>query len=108
MSKKELAKLTLIQGAIKGVYAVSEAAKRLHLGGRRIKQLKQRMREHGEGAVIRGNSRRRPVNYKDSELRGNGAPCTASLTMPPAVSPRGIFARTNASWGILRRYGKPS
>jgi hypothetical protein len=31
MSKKELAKLTLVQGAIEGVYTVSEVAKRCGL-----------------------------------------------------------------------------
>ncbi|MDR1901052.1 MAG: helix-turn-helix domain-containing protein [Treponema sp.] len=192
MRKKEPAKLTLIQGAIEGVYTVSEAAKRLHLSERRVKQLKQRVREHGEGAVIHGNSGRHPANYKNGELRGRivtlkksetyrdtnfthfrglleeregitvsygtvssilkgagieskrkhreggkrfrkrkrrssfgellqadassydwfgtgkgCALCTASSTMLPAVLPRCIFAGTNASWGILRQYGKP-
>ncbi|MDR1957129.1 MAG: helix-turn-helix domain-containing protein, partial [Treponema sp.] len=61
MSKKERAKLALIQGAIEGVYTVSEAAKRLNLSERRIKQLKQHVREHGAGAVIHGNSGRHPA-----------------------------------------------
>jgi hypothetical protein len=40
MTKGELGKLTLIQGAIDGVYTVREAAQRLGLSERRIKQLK--------------------------------------------------------------------
>jgi transposase len=69
MSRKELARLTVIQGTIEGVYTVSEAAKRLHLSERRIKQLKQKVRDQGEGAVIHGNSGKHPANYKDDELR---------------------------------------
>ncbi|MDR3343924.1 MAG: helix-turn-helix domain-containing protein, partial [Treponema sp.] len=54
MSKAALGKLALIQGAIDGAYPVSEAARRLGLSERRVKQLKRQMREEGEGAVIHG------------------------------------------------------
>jgi hypothetical protein len=48
MSKAELGKLALIQGALDGAYTVSEAARRLGLSERRVKQLKRQMREEGE------------------------------------------------------------
>jgi hypothetical protein len=56
MSKDELGKLTVIQGAVEGLYTVKEATRRLHLSGRRIKQLKKEFREQGAGAVIHGNA----------------------------------------------------
>jgi hypothetical protein len=45
MSETELGKLTVIQGAVEGLYTVKEAARRLRLSGRRIKQLKKEFRE---------------------------------------------------------------
>jgi transposase len=69
MSKNELGKLTVIQGAVDGVYTVKEAARRLHLSGRRIKQLKKQFREQGEGAVIHENAGKHPANYTGEELR---------------------------------------
>ncbi|MDR1030295.1 MAG: helix-turn-helix domain-containing protein, partial [Treponema sp.] len=68
MSKTELGKLAIIQGAVEGVYTVKEAALRLHLGERRIKQLKKEFRLHGEGAVIHGNAGKHPANYTDETL----------------------------------------
>jgi hypothetical protein len=38
MSETELGELAVIQGAVEGVYTVKEAARRLHLSGRRIKK----------------------------------------------------------------------
>ncbi|MDR2741542.1 MAG: hypothetical protein LBB98_05230 [Treponema sp.] len=64
MSKAELGKPALIQGAIDGVYAVREAAKRLEVSNRRVKQLKHQMREQGEGTVIHGNAGKHPANYR--------------------------------------------
>jgi transposase len=69
MSKTELGKLTIIQGTVDGVYTVKEAALRLHVGERRIKQLKKEFRTHGEGAVIHGNAGKHPANYTDERLR---------------------------------------
>jgi transposase len=71
MSAGELEKLSLIKGAIDGVYTVREAAKRLKLSGRHIKRLKRRVREEGDGAVIHGNSGKHPANYTDEELRSS-------------------------------------
>jgi transposase len=62
MSKETLAKLTVIQGAVEGHYTVKEAAHKLSLSTRRIKQLKRAFRKHG-------NSFRHPVNYTDEKLR---------------------------------------
>jgi transposase len=69
MSKGELGKLTVIQGAVEGVYTVKEAARRLHLSERRIKQLKKQFREQGEGAVVHGNAGKHPANYTGEALR---------------------------------------
>jgi transposase len=60
MSKGELGKLTVIQGAVDVAYTVKEAAQRLQLSERRIKQLKKRFREQGEAAVIHGNAGKHP------------------------------------------------
>ena len=69
MSKKTLAKLTVIQGAAEGLYTVKEAARKLSLSERRIKQLKKAFREQGVKAVIHGNSARHPANYTDEHMR---------------------------------------
>jgi len=69
MSKEALAKLTVIQGAVESRYTVKEAARRLSLSERRIKQLKKAFREEGAEAVIHGNSARHPVNYTEGQLR---------------------------------------
>jgi transposase len=60
MNKDELGKLAVIRGAADGVCTVKEAARRLHLSGRRIKQLKKRFREQGEGTVIHRNAGKHP------------------------------------------------
>jgi transposase len=64
-----LGKLALIQGALDGVYTVCEAAKRLGLSERRVKQLKRQVRKLGEAAVIHGNAGKHPANYTDEQLR---------------------------------------
>ncbi|GMO39944.1 MAG: hypothetical protein Ta2B_19740 [Termitinemataceae bacterium] len=69
MSDKEIGRLTLIKGAIDGVYTVGYVAKRLSISTRRVKTLKKAVREHGDGAVIHGNSGRHPKNYTDDEIR---------------------------------------
>ncbi|GMO27930.1 MAG: hypothetical protein Ta2B_08480 [Termitinemataceae bacterium] len=69
MSDKEIGRLTLIKGAIDGVYTVGYIAKRLGISARRVKTLKKAVREHGDGAVIHGNSGRHPKNYTDDEIR---------------------------------------
>jgi transposase len=69
MSKEEIERLTLIKGAIEGKYTVRFIAKRLQVSERRVKYLKKAVREHGDGAVIHGNSGRHPANYKGAELR---------------------------------------
>jgi transposase len=69
MSKEDLGKLALIEGAVEGKYTVLEVARRLNLSARRVKQLKKAYREQGETAVIHGNSGRHPANYTDEELR---------------------------------------
>jgi transposase len=69
MNKETLGKLALIQGAVEGRYTVLEAARRLNLSARRIKQLKKAFREQGASAFIHGNSGRHPVNYTGEQLR---------------------------------------
>jgi len=69
MSKKTLAKLMVIQGAVEGHYTVIEAARKLSLSTRRVKQLKKAFREQGTKVVIHGNSARHPANYTDEHLR---------------------------------------
>jgi transposase len=44
-------------------------AKRLGISERQVKRLKKAVRENGDGAVIHGNSGRKPDNYKSDELR---------------------------------------
>jgi transposase len=45
MSTKELARLTVIKGAIDGAYTVKQAAKRLGVSTRWVKHLKKAVRE---------------------------------------------------------------
>ena len=69
MSTKELARLTVIKGAIDGAYTVKQAARKLGVGTRRVKSLKKAVREQGDGAVIHGNSGRHPANVTDEAIR---------------------------------------
>jgi len=69
MSKEAAGKLAVIQGAVEGKYTVKEAAGKLNLSTRRIKQLKKAFKEQGINAVIHGNSGRHPANYTDERLR---------------------------------------
>ena len=69
MNKEQLGKLAMIQGAVEGRYTVMEAARRLNLSARRIKQLKKAFKENGAAAFIHGNSGRHPVNYTDEKIR---------------------------------------
>ena len=62
MSTKELARLTVIKGAIDGVYTVKQAARKLGMSTRWVKHLKRAVREQGDGAVIHGNAGRHPAN----------------------------------------------
>jgi transposase len=69
MSTKELARLTVIKGAIDGAYTVKQAAGKLGISARRVKSLKKAVREQGDGAVIHGNSGRHPANVTDERIR---------------------------------------
>ncbi|GMO42678.1 MAG: hypothetical protein Ta2F_18560 [Termitinemataceae bacterium] len=69
MNDKEIGLLTLIKGAIDGVYTVVYVARRLGISTRHVKRLKKAVCEHGDGAVVHGNSGRHPANYRDDELR---------------------------------------
>jgi len=69
MSKETAGKLAVIQGAVDGKYTAMEAARKLNLSVRRIKQLKMAFREQGVGALIHGNSGRHPTNYTDEKIR---------------------------------------
>jgi transposase len=69
MSTKELARLTVIKGAIDGAFTVKQAARKLGISVRWVKRLKKAVREQGDGAVFHGNGRRHPANLTDEPLR---------------------------------------
>jgi transposase len=69
MSQMELAKAIVIKGAINGVYTVAQAAGKLGVSPRWIKQLKRNVREKGDMAVIHGNSGRHPANSTDDVIK---------------------------------------
>lgn len=69
MSTKELARLTVIKGAIDGVYTVKQAARKLGMSTRWVKHLKRAVREQGDGAVIHGNAGRHPANVTGEGIR---------------------------------------
>ena len=58
MSLKELKRSHVIQQCVDGSMTVSQAALRLGLSERRIKQLKKEFRLHGPTALIHGNAKR--------------------------------------------------
>jgi hypothetical protein len=49
MNTKELARLTVIKGAIDGVYTAKQAARKLDMSVRWVKHLKKAVREQGGG-----------------------------------------------------------
>jgi transposase len=69
MSTKELARLTVIKGAIDGVYTVKQAALKLGVSTWQVKRLKKDWGEQGGGAVIHGNSGRHPANVTDEMIQ---------------------------------------
>jgi transposase len=69
MNTKELARLAIIKGAIDEAYTVKQAALKLGVSARWVKQLKKDVREEGDGAVIHGNSGRHPANVTSEEIR---------------------------------------
>jgi transposase len=69
MSKAEIGRLTLLNGALDGKYTVSFIAKKLGISMRQVKRLKAAVKGQGEESVIHGNSGRHPANYKDDGLR---------------------------------------
>jgi transposase len=68
MSTKELARLTVIKGAIDGAYTVKQAARKLGLSVRWVKRLKKVVRKQGDGPVFHGNGRRHPANLTDEPI----------------------------------------
>jgi hypothetical protein len=73
MNKDELGKLVIISGTAGGACAVKEAARRLHLSGRQIKQLKKQFREQGEGAVIHVNTGKQSANWRGTAKQDHRA-----------------------------------
>jgi transposase len=51
MSRIELAKAAVIKGAIDGAYTAAQAAKKLGVSARWVKQLKRNVRERGDFAA---------------------------------------------------------
>lgn len=68
MSNHELLKHHVIKSAVDGELTVKQAAERLNLTPRRIKQLKKEFKENGAVAVIHGNSNRTSPKKKDKSL----------------------------------------
>jgi transposase len=66
---KEVAKASLIAGAIDGKYTNREVAAKLGLSEREVKYIKRRYREIGPDAVVHGNTGRHPRNYISDEVR---------------------------------------
>jgi transposase len=62
MNAKELARLTVMKGAIDGGYTAKQTAGKFGISTRRVKHLKKAVREQGEEAVIHGNAERHPAN----------------------------------------------
>jgi transposase len=73
MNTKELARLTVIKGAVDGAYTVRQAALKLGVSTRQVKRLKKDVREQGGGAVIHGNSGRHPANATGGAIRAKTA-----------------------------------
>jgi transposase len=69
MNEKERKRLVIIKASLDGKYTVHEAAVQLGLGDRQVKKLRKAVREKGDGALIHGNSGRRPSNYTPDSLR---------------------------------------
>lgn len=58
MNRKDLSRHSVISSAVEGLLTVNQAAERLRLSPRRIKQLKKEYRINGAVAVIHGNANR--------------------------------------------------
>ena len=56
-------KLALFKGLVEGAYAVKYVAAKLGVTERSVRITKQNFIEHGESALVHGNSGRRPANY---------------------------------------------
>lgn len=69
MSKKELKRHFVIQQSLEGHLTVKEAAERLDLSPRRIKQLRKEFRAHGAVAVIHGNANKPSPKRLDPTIR---------------------------------------
>jgi transposase len=87
MNTKELARLSVIKGAIDGAYTVKQTALKLGVSTRQVKRLKKNAGEQGGGAVIHGNSGRHPasatgeaIRAKTTALKKSGAYQQANFT----------------------------
>jgi hypothetical protein len=104
MNTKELARLTVIKGAIDGVYTVKQAARKPGVSAWRVKALKKAVREQGDGAVIHGNAGRHPVNATGEKIREK---ITALKTGPVRNNRRGkLWIKPNSaispkSWAVI-------
>jgi len=63
MGREYPERLPLFQGLVEGIYTTKEVAVRLDLSESRVKQIKKSFMEHGEKALMHGNSGRRPANF---------------------------------------------
>lgn len=69
MSDKELTRHFVIKQSLEGHLTVNQAAERLALSPRRIKQLRKEYREHGAVAVMHGNANRPSPKRIDSKRK---------------------------------------
>lgn len=69
MSEQELLKLNVIQRACDGLLTVKQAAERLRLSTRRIKQLKKGFRQQGAVSLIHGHARRTSPKALNPDLK---------------------------------------
>jgi transposase len=105
MSTKELARLTVIKGAIDGVYTVKQAARKLGMSMRWVKHLKQAVREQGDGAVILGNSFKPTPRRLTGLGRAFNTPYTGFRMTRQGIFWPGTSVNTSAFRGILRHFG---
>jgi transposase len=68
MSKQELRRHFVIKQSLEGLLTVAEAAERLSLSQRRIKQLRKEYRKHGAVAVIHGNANKPSPKKLDPKI----------------------------------------
>jgi transposase len=68
-SQETYTRTYIIKAACEGLFTVQEAAERLKIGTRQVKQLKAAYRKVGDDAFVHGNKGRTPVNKISTTVR---------------------------------------